>query len=90
MMWFQRSDAPAVRAKENVHPPKVLLTVFWSPKGFAAIEARSQWQRFHLIGFSEAILTLLHVKSLIATHETSALIHLGKGGPVDQKWYRTY
>jgi hypothetical protein len=38
-MWLPRGEMAPTRARHIISTPKVLITIFWSPLGFAVIDA---------------------------------------------------
>jgi hypothetical protein len=65
--------------------PTVTLPIFWSPKGFALVEALPKGQTSNPLYLLHTILRALHTKCLSPATGRRTLIRMDDAGPTDQK-----
>ena len=62
LIWLQRDEEPPVKEKKMINSPKMLLTVFWNPKGFLISNFLPPHQKFNSEYFINQILQPMYEK----------------------------
>ena len=83
-MWMEEGDEPPTRARKMINAQKVLITIFWSPRGFPVVEALPKGQKFNSRYMTDVIIPALIEDSRSAPRSYSrhsSLIHMDNATP---------